>query len=160
MRTVAIGALALAVAAAAVFGLLTERFRYFDYEGATCASDGLNAVVELRGSFSPDAPAVRGAPYFLRIELNQRVADVAVIRPVIISTHDGLVVANIAPPNIQKTDDGRTVLLVTGLDVPYEDLVLNMSLRGGDSELALTCPMRRKYSEEIRVPLWDRLLSA
>jgi len=160
MRKVAIGALALAVAVVAVFGLLTERFRYFDYEGATCASDGLNAVVELRGSFSPDAPAVRGAPYFLRIVLNQGVADVAVTRPVIISTHDGQVVANIAPPNIHKTDDGKTVLLATGIHVPYEDLVLNTSLRGGGPEVALTCSMRRRYSEEIRVPLWDRLLSA
>lgn len=157
MKAIMSGALILALAVGAFF-LLTKRYRYFDFEASSCTPESLGATAELKGSFSQDSPTVRGAPYFLRVESNQSTIS-SVSRSAIVSSETGHLVSSIGVPRIEKVSGSGVVLLATGIHLPYEDVDVQLELRFDHSNAALTCHLRRKYSEELRVPLWDQLLS-
>ena len=116
------------------------------------------------------APHIRSGPYSLGVVIAAEEADVArgmVLSDVIVrsSSSKREVRLPIAIKTELKDGGGATEIVHSfrNLDLPYEDYEFRAtvtSASGGVRPLVISLKIRKKYSFEWRVPLWDMLMSA
>ena len=158
-------AVAIAVVSLIIFfWLLTERMQYFDYENSTCRFGDISAHVRMVGTFDFETPTVRGSPYYARIEIQalakSRVDQIAIKSVILVPLNNS---RNIRIPIGSSKDiefeAGKEVFVSDPVFAPYEEFVMAITIEAQGRTIRLQCPIRRDYSEEIRVPIWDQLFS-
>ncbi|MGO1068698.1 hypothetical protein [Lysobacter sp. CA199] len=155
--------LVLAVLGVAAF----DRYRYYDYEQADCSTDEFLIKAWLEGSFQKNHPNERSSPYFLRVEVvskfrNSDANSVSVSDLVLASSATGKEV------NLQQSsrhDFGdATVYLVQSITMPFEDYELKGKVKSSApmsiGKAEFRCRLHKRFGQELRIPLWDAILSA
>ncbi|WP_157500077.1 hypothetical protein [Lysobacter sp. Root983] len=159
------------VAVLTVFALgvaIFDRYRYYDYEEANCSADGLLIKAKLVGSFQTERPNERSAPYFLRIDVAKAAQEdiageaVNVSRLALVSLTTAKTVDLQEPSRHQFAPD-VVVYLIQPIVMPFEDYELIGDLTSSTSapidHTQFRCRLHRKFDQELRIPLWDKLLS-
>lgn len=154
-------AMGLGVASvAALWLLLFDHYRYFDFQPAHCSGARPGMVIELKGDFSQQEPTVRGAPYRLLVRIPA--VDTPTVRGLRLASAQSSAAVD-WPETIgledAYSDPSTKVYLSRPLAIPYEDYELKGTLgsEGGDRDF--TCRLKKDYKQEWRAPLWDALLS-
>jgi hypothetical protein len=158
-RPLAIGLVAMiAFIALGLYGL-TVRMHYYDYAATTCMSDSVQVDAVMIGSFGRDPPNVRGAPYYLQMHAiyGGNIVALKTIRLRSISSGTNYDFSEAIRPSLVKD-----VFVVNPIIVPYDDYEMFAEMRvqnNFSTPIQFHCTFKKKYSEEIRIPWLDRLMS-
>lgn len=158
--------------AATVFAyLFTDRYYYFDYSQASCESEGLTLKASLVGTFNKQNSKERGNPYYFRMELEvpsdddwhiYNLNDVS-LNSLSSKTHIRLGNLQRVQPKNSAAAKNSIVYLVNSIDIPYEDFQGSgvISVQGGEKnrDAPFSCTFKKKYRDELRISLWDNLMS-
>ena len=148
--------------------MIFERYRYYDYHEANCSTDEFLIKVELTGSFGSDHANKRSVPYFLRVEITPKVKKTSGPKGVdggsfvLTSSATGKTVY-LRKPSRHESLRNTVVYVVESIAAPFEDYELSGGVARTTTptnQAQFQCRLRKTFSQEIRVPLWDKLLSA
>lgn len=154
------------VVTCALFFVLCDRYRYYDYHPAGFSQGQIMIQVNLRGNYSKSAPTERGKPYDLVIRVSSPQShDVSIGNVWLRSKSTRLQLkTNEAKKHLIQQANGPPIVvyLFENIDVPYADYVVeglmdpgNGASRAGEWRVDL----KTDYSAEWRVRFIDMLMS-